>query len=78
MITYASLQKDYGMFTKEGNEAVAFIVDWAIRNNAQWENVLPMLENLARNNYKNFGEAMDTAVREAVYDACNFTSEFYI
>jgi hypothetical protein len=32
---------------------------------------------LAKNDYSKFGEAMDTEVREAVYSACGFTSDFY-
>lgn len=68
----------FGMFTDEGNHAVAFIVDYAKANGAQWENVLPMLGNLAASDRTKFGEATDTMVREMVYDACNFTSDFYI
>ena len=68
----------FGMFTDEGNHAVAFIVEFAKANNAQWENVLPMLGNLAASDRAKFGEAIDTVVREMVYDACNFTEEFYI
>lgn len=70
--------QNYGMFSIAGNRAVTDIVEFAKKNNAQWENVLPMLTNLANGDPENFGEALDTEVREAVYDACNFTSEFYI
>jgi len=68
----------FGMFTDEGNHAVAFIVEFAKANGAEWENVLPMLSNLAASDPAKFGEALDTVVREMVYDACSFTSEFYI
>ena len=68
----------YGMFTDEGNAKVAAIVEFAKANNAQWENVLPMLGNLAQSDRAKFCEALDTVVREMVYDACNFTEEFYI
>jgi hypothetical protein len=37
-----------------------------------------MLGNLAASDRAKFGEALDTVVREMVYDACNFTEEFYI
>ena len=69
---------NYGMFTEAGNAKVAAIVEFAKANNAQWENVLPMLRNLADSYPRLYGEAMDTAVRECVYDACNFTTDFYI
>lgn len=68
----------YGMFTDEGNAKVAAIVEFAKTNNATWPDVLPMLRNLADSYPRLYGEAMDTVVREAVYDACNFTTDFYI
>ena len=68
----------FGMFTTEGNHAVSLIVEFAKANGAEWENVLPMLSNLAASDPAKFGEALDTVVREMVYDACSFTSEFYI
>jgi hypothetical protein len=69
--------KYFGMFSDAGNAKVAEIVEWAIVNRAEWTDVLPVLNNLARSDYAAFGEANDTAVREAVYDACNFTCAFY-
>ena len=68
----------YGMFTDAGNQAVHANVEYAKANGAQWENVLPMLGNLAQSDRAKFGEALDTVVREIVYDACNFTGDFYI
>ncbi len=68
----------YGMFTDEGNAKVAEIVEFAKTNNAQWEDILPMLRNLAESDRAKFGEALDTAVREMVYDACFCTGDFYI
>ena len=68
----------FGMFTTEGNAKVAEIVEFAKANGAQWEDVLLMLRNLAASNPAKFGEAMDTVVREKVYDACAFTSDFYV
>lgn len=67
----------FGMFTTEGNQKVAAIVEFAKTNGAEWENVLPMLRNLADSNPM-CREAMDTVVREMVYDACAFTSDFYV
>lgn len=67
----------FGMFTTEGNHAVSLIVEFAKANGAEWENVLPMLRNLADSDPM-YREAMDTVVREMVYDACAFTSDFYV
>jgi len=66
----------FGMFTDEGNAKVAEIVEFAKANGAEWKDILPMLRNLS--DISGFGEAMDTVVRELVYDACNLTSDFYI
>ena len=66
----------FGMFTDEGNAKVAEIVEFAKTNGAEWKDILPMLRNLS--DISGFGEAMDTVVREMVYDACNFTEDFYI
>jgi len=44
--------------------------------NLGWQEVMPMLRNLANSEIR-YGEAMDTVVREAVYEALMFTSDFY-
>jgi len=63
----------YAMFTKNGNEKVASIVS-AAQALAKFEDIERVwnwtenqLEDLSLRN--GFGEATDTAVREAVYDA---------
>lgn len=58
---------DYGMFTDLGNAAVHAIVVSARANGMTWAQVYRALVALAE--YKEFGEATDTAVRECVYDA---------
>jgi hypothetical protein len=70
--------KSYGLFSDAGNQKVALIVEVAKKNNLGWQEIMPMLRNLADSDYDRFGEAMDTQVREAVYDALNFTSDFYV
>jgi hypothetical protein len=70
------MTKYFGMFTDEGNAKVAEIVEFAKTNGAEWKDILPMLRNLS--DISGFGEAMDTVVREMVYDNCNFTEDFYI
>jgi len=68
----------FAMFTPEGDEAIARIVEVAKTNNLGWQEVMPLLRNLADSDYDRFGEAMDTQVREAVYNALNLTSDFYV
>ena len=68
---------DYGMFTDTGNHAVQGIVIAARVHNLTWAQTLQALRKLAEQDA--FGEAMDTMVRECVYDALGFQNEpFYI
>jgi hypothetical protein len=67
----------YGMFSSEGNLAVHGVVVTAITMNLTWPQTYKCLNVLAKNDYSKFGEAMDTEVRESVYSACGFTSDFY-
>ena len=69
---------NYGMFSDAGNQKVALIVDFAKKNNLGWQEVMPLLRNLADSDYEGAGEAMDTEVREAVYTALNSTEDFYV
>ena len=61
---------DYAMFTELGNAAVDAIVVTARENNLTWSQVLRALRALAERDA--FGEAMDTMVRECVFDALDF------
>jgi hypothetical protein len=77
--------KDFAMFTAEGNELVARIAAAGERLAAEdgaksaWGFCLRKLETLSYG--EGFGEATDTAVREAVYDtvvgAAGDTCDFY-
>ena len=62
--------RDYAMFTELGNAAVHAIVTTARENDLTWAQVLRALRALAERDA--FGEAMDTAVRECVFDALDF------
>jgi len=66
----------FGMFTDAGNHAVHEIVKHALENKLAWLEVYQDLCHLSK--VKAFGEATDTMVREMVYDACGFESDFYI
>jgi len=59
---------DFGMFTSEGNVAVFGIVQYAKERNLPWTVVYQNLVDLANYNTK-YAEALDTVVRECVYDA---------
>ena len=68
----------YGMFSDAGNAAVHGIVLLAKVSGASWLEVFQALVNLGNSDHDKFGEATDTVVREMVYDAMGFTSNFYI
>lgn len=58
----------YGMFTSEGNVAIAGIVEYAKMHNLSWATVYQNLVDLSNFDEK-YAEATDTVVRECVYDA---------
>ena len=68
---------DYSMFSYQGNLAVHGIVTAARENQLTWSEVYAALSSLARYYPDECGEATDTAVRECVYDALQFTESFY-
>ena len=71
-------QANYSMFSDFGNDAVDAIVRSAKVLNLTWPQVYKELESLANRFPNDFGEAMDTAVRECVYDKLGFNTNFYI
>jgi hypothetical protein len=70
--------QEFGMFTERGNTAVAGIVAYHKQYKSTWPVVLQNLRDLADYDSELYGEAMDTVVREYVYDALGFESPFYI
>lgn len=66
---------DYGMFSEEGNNAVRLIVQNAKTYNLRWIDVYRELQDLSE--LEGYGEAMDTMVREIVYDALAYKDNFY-
>jgi len=62
--------KHYSMYTDAGNEAVDSIVEMARKHQLSWSTVRAMLSALAQE--EAYDEATDTAVREAVYQSCDF------
>jgi len=59
--------KDYEMYTPEGNLAVGNIVSLSLAQRLSWYETYKLLEKLAQQPGR--AEALDTAVREAVYTA---------
>jgi hypothetical protein len=68
----------YSMYTGFGDDAVDAIVRSAKVLNMTWPQVLAELRSLAERFPEDFGEATDTAVRECVYDALGFETNFYV
>ena len=66
----------FGMFSDVGNQEVAVIVEHAKAKCLTWPETYNLLCKLAL--VPSYGEATDTMVREIVYDACGFTTAFYI
>lgn len=60
---------NYGMYSPEGDRAIYGIVLRARQNNYTWAQTYEELVQLADSNYDLYGEALDTVVREYVYDA---------
>jgi hypothetical protein len=73
------MMHDYDMFSEEGNAGVQRVVDTAIAFKWTWAQTYAALEDLAKFDDNLYGEALDTAVREAVYCKLKFKNEpFYI
>lgn len=69
---------NYSMYTEFGNDAVDAIVRSARILQLTWPQVLAKLGDLAKRFPEDFGEATDTAVRECVYSALEFNTDFYV
>jgi hypothetical protein len=60
---------NYGMYSPEGNNEIHSIVLRAKQNNYTWAQTYEELVQLADSNHDSYGEALDTVVREYVYDS---------
>ena len=68
-MTKLTIDISYGMYSDEGNMAVHGLVTVAKNQKLTWKQTFQALRELADSNPDMFGEAMDTVVREMVYDA---------
>jgi hypothetical protein len=68
---------DFAMFTDEGNRMAEMLCDSAIEFGWTWPVLYANMRKVAEAYPEKFGEIMDTAVREVMYDRCKFTTDFY-
>ena len=71
-LNMTSKVRDYAMYTDLGNAGVHAVVEAARANQLTWVQTLRALRQLAESNEDVFGEAMDTMVRECVFDALGY------
>jgi hypothetical protein len=69
---------DYAMFTDQGDVVADKIVALAQAAGLNWTQTLSIMRFVADQKQDQYGELMDTAVREEVYDRCKFTTDFYV
>ena len=67
----------FSMYTKEGDQVAEKIVDLAKAAGLDWTQTLSIMRFVADQKSDLCGELMDTAVREVIYDRCQFTTDFY-
>ena len=66
-MTTLTTTPNYLMYTEAGDEDVHKIVEVALALKLNWAETYPLLERLAK--LPNRGDALDTSVREVVYEA---------
>ena len=68
---------DYAMYTDQGDVVADKIVALAKAAGLNWTQTLSLMRFVADQKQEQYGELMDTAVREVIYDRCEFTTDFY-
>jgi len=68
---------DFAMFTDQGEVVAQKIVELAQAAGLNWPQTYKLMEVIARTKQDQYGELMDTAVREMIYSRCGFTTDFY-
>ncbi len=69
---------DYDMYTDQGDVVADKIVALAQAAGLNWNQTYQVMQLIAEQKQEQYGELMDTAVREAIYDRCKFTTDFYV
>lgn len=67
---------NYGMYSDEGNNAIGALIQKAQVENLRWIDVYRELKELST--LEGYEEAMDTVVREIVYDTLSYKDDFFI
>ena len=68
---------DFAMFTDQGEVVAEKIVALAQAAGLNWPQTYKLMEVIARAKQDQYGELMDTAVRDVIYSRCGFTTDFY-
>ena len=69
---------EYAMYTDQGDVVADKIVALSQAAGLNWNQTYQVMQLIARIKQEEYGELMDTAVREVVYDRCKFTTDFYV
>ncbi len=69
---------DYSMYTDQGDVVADKIVALAQAAGLNWNQTYQVMQLIAEQKQEQYGELMDTAVREVIYDRCKFTTDFYV
>ena len=69
---------DYAMYSDQGDVVADKIVALSQAAGLNWTQTLSIMRFIADQNPDQYGELMDTAVREVIYDRCKFTTDFYV
>ena len=69
---------DYAMYTDQGDVVAGKIVELAQAAGLNWTQTLSVMRFVADQKQDEYGELMDTAVREVIYDRCKFATDFYV
>jgi hypothetical protein len=68
---------DLGMYSEKGNKIAWSIVEHAKDYNWTWPQTFAVLQATAASGVDETAEIMDTVVRERIYNAVGFTTDFY-
>jgi len=66
-----------GMYTEAGNRMAEMLCESAVEFGWSWPVLYANMQKVADAYPEQFGELMDTVVREMMYDRCKFTTDFY-
>ncbi len=69
---------DFAMYTDQGNVVAEKIVALSKAAGLNWAQTYELMRLIADHKSDEYGELMDTAVREVIYDRCEFTTSFYV